>query len=60
MIGLICLSVFFIIIAQISCFCWNRIRTSNDYTRVVKTKRTQPTDNENENEDEQLNFIAKL
>ena len=60
LIGLICLFVLFIIIAQISYFCFNKIRTTNDYSSVVKTKQTQPTNSENGNEDEQLNFIAKI
>ena len=60
MISLICLFILCIIIAQISCFCCNKIRTTKDPSCVVETKQTQLTNNENGNEDEQLNFIAKI
>ena len=60
MIGVICLSVLLVVIAQIYCFCCNKIRTTNDYFNVVKPKQTQLTNSEEGDENEQLNFIAKI
>ena len=60
MIGVICLSLLIVVIAQISCLCCNKIRTTQDYLNVVKPKQTQLAKSEEGNENEQLNFIAKI
>ena len=57
MIGVICLTLLFVVIAQVTCLCCNKIKTNQNQLNVLKPKETN---SKRGSEDEHLNFIAKL
>ena len=59
-IGMIILCVLCIIIRQVSCFCSNRLKASQEYVSVSYAKEKQPDEHEILKNDEQLSFIAKM
>ena len=60
MIGVICLTLLLVVIAQITCLCCNKIKTNQNHLNVFKPKETQLTNSKKGSEDEHLNFIAKI
>ena len=60
LIGLISSCIMCIIITQISCYCCNRMKASQEYFSVSYAKETHPIDKEISKDDEQLSFIAKM
>ena len=60
MIGVICLTLLLVVIAQITCLCCNKIKTNQNHLNVFKPKETQLTNSKEGSEDEHLNFIAKI
>ena len=58
LIGVILLFLLCMVVTQISCFCCNRLRSSQE--KVSYAKVAQPTEREKVQEEEQLSFIAKM
>lgn len=58
LIGFILLFLVCIVITQISCFCCNQLKSSQEIVSYAKVE--QPTDQENVKEEEHLSFIAKM
>ena len=60
MIGVICLTLLLVVIAQITCLCCNKIKTNQNQLNVLKPKETKLQNSKGGSEDEHLNFIAKI
>ena len=60
LIGMIVLCSLCIIITQVSCFCCNRLKASQEYVSVSYAKEKQPDEHEILKNDEQLSCIAKM
>ena len=58
LIGFILLFLVCIVITQISCFCCNQLKSSQEIVSYAKVE--QPTERENVKEEEHLSFIAKM
>ena len=58
LIGFILLFLVCIVITQISCFCCNQLKSSQECVSYAKVK--QPDENDSLKNEEQLSFIAKM